>query len=172
MNVPTMLSKVAPVTEVPPDPDWHDNAVLLGELAALNTRIARYVTRMLDADAKRTEPVSPAEEAALGRALVELGERLDERSQRQAAADATTTAQAPLPRDGQAHGPVRAFYLPEATRLPAGERADQQPGGEVNDMDETTNTLAVSVTSTPVVQDRTEIQLSDGMDDGETRDPA
>lgn len=39
-------------------------------------------------------------------------------------------------------------------------------------MDETTNTLVVGVTSTPVVQDRTEIQLSDGMDDGETRDPA
>lgn len=40
-------------------------------------------------------------------------------------------------------------------------------------MDETTNnTLVVGVTSTPVVQDRVEIQLSDGMDDGETRDPA
>jgi hypothetical protein len=38
-------------------------------------------------------------------------------------------------------------------------------------MDETTNALVVDVTSTPVVQDRADIQLSDGMDDGETRDP-
>ena len=39
-------------------------------------------------------------------------------------------------------------------------------------MDETNSGLVVGVTSTPVVQDRTEVQLSDGMDDGETRDPA
>lgn len=39
-------------------------------------------------------------------------------------------------------------------------------------MAEPTNDLVVSVTSTPVVQDRTEVQLSDGLDDGETRDPA
>ena len=172
MNIASVLSMVANVADVPPNPDWHDEAVLLGELATLNTRIARYVTRMLDADAKRVEPVSLADEAALGRALVALGERIAERSGRQPVADATTTAQAPLPRDGQVHGPVRLCCLPEANRLPAGERADQQLGGEVNDMDETANTLVVSVTSTPVVQDRTEIQLSDGMDDGETRDPA
>lgn len=38
-------------------------------------------------------------------------------------------------------------------------------------MDEPANNLVIGVTSTPVVQDRTEVQLSDGMDDGETRDP-
>jgi hypothetical protein len=38
-------------------------------------------------------------------------------------------------------------------------------------MAEADNNLVIGVTSTPVVQDRTEIQLSDGMDDGETRDP-
>jgi len=38
-------------------------------------------------------------------------------------------------------------------------------------MNETNNDLVVGVTSTPVVQDRVEVQLSDGMDDGETRDP-
>jgi hypothetical protein len=32
--------------------------------------------------------------------------------------------------------------------------------------------LVLSVSSTPVVQDRTEVQLSDGADEGETRDPA
>jgi hypothetical protein len=32
--------------------------------------------------------------------------------------------------------------------------------------------LVLSVTSTPIVQDRTEVQLSDaGQDSGETRDP-
>jgi hypothetical protein len=41
----------------------------------------------------------------------------------------------------------------------------------VNDVDEPANNLVIGVTSTPVVQDRTEVQLSDGMDDGETRDP-
>jgi len=34
-----------------------------------------------------------------------------------------------------------------------------------------TDNLVVSVGSLPVVQDRTEVQLSDGMDDGETKDP-
>lgn len=31
--------------------------------------------------------------------------------------------------------------------------------------------LVVQVKSTTFVQDRTEVQLSDGMDEGETRDP-
>jgi hypothetical protein len=38
-------------------------------------------------------------------------------------------------------------------------------------MSESDSGLVVGVTSTPVVQDRTEIQLSDGFDDGETQDP-
>jgi hypothetical protein len=170
MNVAAMLSMVANVAEVSPDPDWHDNAVLLGELATINARIARYITRALDADAKRGEPISLSDAAALGRALIELGEQLDERSQRQSAID-VTTAQAPLARDGKAHGPIRLSRQPGATRLPTGKRADQQTGGEVNDMEEATNNLVIGVTSTPVVQDRTEIQLSDGFDDGETQDP-
>ena len=33
------------------------------------------------------------------------------------------------------------------------------------------DSLVVSVDSTPVVQDRIEVQASDGMDEGETRDP-
>jgi hypothetical protein len=32
--------------------------------------------------------------------------------------------------------------------------------------------LVVNVSTLPVVQDRTEVQASDGMDDGETRDPS
>ena len=31
--------------------------------------------------------------------------------------------------------------------------------------------LVVAVSSAPVVQDRTEVQMSDGQDEGETRDP-
>jgi hypothetical protein len=90
VNIATMLSDVTTMTDLPTDPNWHDDAVLLGELATLNARIARYVTRMLDADAERGKPMSPADEAALGRALVELGEQLRNRSQRQPPAGTTT----------------------------------------------------------------------------------
>jgi hypothetical protein len=72
---------------------------------------------------------------------------------------ATPQLASPLVRGGQ----TTAFHLE------AGSTTTRE---EVNDMDETTDTLVVGVSSTPVVQDRTEIQLSDGMDDGETRDPA
>lgn len=112
MNIPTMLSNLTAMTDIPPEPDWHDNAELLGELATLNARIARYVTRTLDADAKRGEQVSLVDEAALGRALVELGERLFKRSERQAAVDGdTTTAQAPRP----PRWPVAAHPIVPAT---------------------------------------------------------
>lgn len=33
------------------------------------------------------------------------------------------------------------------------------------------DSLVLSVTATPVVQDRIEVQASDGQDEGETRDP-
>jgi hypothetical protein len=135
-------AEVANTIDVQPDPGWHDSAVLLGELATLNTLISRYITATLDADAKRGRPISPTQEAALAQELIGVGERLRNRTQRL-----------------------------EATRLPAGRRVDHPTRGEVNDMDETNNSLVVGVTSTPVVQDRTEVQLSDGMDDGETRDP-
>jgi hypothetical protein len=92
VNLATMPFEVTTMTNVPSDPDWHDDSVLLAELAALNQRIARYVTRMLDADAKRSQPVSPIDEAALGRALREFGERLGERAQRARPSGTTTGA--------------------------------------------------------------------------------
>jgi hypothetical protein len=64
---------------VPPDPDWHDDAVLISELATLNTLITRYITSALDADAKRAAPVNAAQEARLGQQLIALGQRLQAR---------------------------------------------------------------------------------------------
>jgi hypothetical protein len=87
-----MPSEVTTMTDVPSDPDWHDDSVLLAELSTLNQRIARYVTRMLDADAKRSQPVSPADEVALGLALRKFGERLSERAQRARPSGTTTGA--------------------------------------------------------------------------------
>jgi hypothetical protein len=107
-----MLSEVATMTDVPPDPDWHDDAVLLGELATLNAHIARYVIRMLDADAERGEPVSPADEAALGRALVVFGQRLSERTQRQPFPGVTSAT------EGAATSRVRARpEIPQSPRF-------------------------------------------------------
>jgi hypothetical protein len=99
--VATMISTASALIDIPPDPDWHDDSVLLAELATLNRRVAQYVTRMLDADAMRTEPVSPADEAALGRALVEFGERLGDRSRHQPPVDVASPAGVPSPRDDQ-----------------------------------------------------------------------
>jgi hypothetical protein len=96
--VATMISAVSALAEVPSDPDWHDDSVLLAELATLNQRIALYVTTMLDADARRGEPISLADEAALGRAL---GERLGDRSRHQLAIAATSLTDVPSPRDDQ-----------------------------------------------------------------------
>ncbi|MBB4910586.1 hypothetical protein [Actinophytocola algeriensis] len=69
-------SSLEAVTGAPPEPDWHDNAVLLSELATLNKLISRYITSALDADAERGKPVTSAQDAALGQQLVELGQRL------------------------------------------------------------------------------------------------
>lgn len=74
---------IAAVPGLPADTDWHDESALIAELATLNSRIARYITKTLDADARRRETVDVAEQAALGRQLVELGHVLLDR-------DATT----------------------------------------------------------------------------------
>ena len=74
-------SSLEAVTDVPSEPDWHDNAVLLSELATLNTLISRYITSALDADAERGKPATSAQEARLGQQLIELGQRLQVRAQ-------------------------------------------------------------------------------------------
>jgi hypothetical protein len=77
----SMPFMAANVDDIPPDPGWHDSAVLIGDLATLNTRIARHIAAVLDADTPRGKPVTTAQEAALGRQLVELGQRLLARTQ-------------------------------------------------------------------------------------------
>jgi hypothetical protein len=61
-------------------PDWHDELVLMAELSKVNNQIARFVLRLLDADAGRREQVSVAEEGNLGVRLVDLGYALQDRA--------------------------------------------------------------------------------------------
>ncbi|HEX2130141.1 MAG TPA: hypothetical protein VHH15_01180, partial [Actinophytocola sp.] len=67
------------------DPDWHDELVLVAELSSVNNQIARYVLRLLDADAGRREQVGAADECALGGRLVDLGYALQNRAVHRAA---------------------------------------------------------------------------------------
>jgi hypothetical protein len=73
---------------VPADSHWRDDKVLIAELSRLNTCVARYIFRYLDADAGQVEPISVADEHALGLRLAEVGEALQRRAaQRGAATD-------------------------------------------------------------------------------------
>jgi hypothetical protein len=64
--------------------DWHDELVLMAELSSVNNQIARFVLRLLDADAGYREPVSVADEAHLAGRLVDLGHALQDRALRRA----------------------------------------------------------------------------------------
>lgn len=66
-------------------PDWHDELVLVAELSSVNNQIARYVLRLLDADAGRRDQVGVADECALGGRLVDLGYALQNRAVHRAA---------------------------------------------------------------------------------------
>lgn len=66
-------------------PDWHDELVLVAELASVNNQIARFVLRLLDADAGRKEHVAVADECHLGGRLVDLGYALQDRAVHRAA---------------------------------------------------------------------------------------
>lgn len=61
-------------------PNWHDELVLMAELASVNNQIARFVLRLLDVDAGRAEQVSVADEGNLGVRLVDLGYALQDRA--------------------------------------------------------------------------------------------
>jgi hypothetical protein len=61
-------------------PDWHDELVLVAELASVNNQIARFVLRLLDADAGRREQVAAGDEYHLGGRLVDLGRALQDRA--------------------------------------------------------------------------------------------
>jgi hypothetical protein len=60
--------------------DWHDELVLMAELSNVNNQIARFVLRLLDADAGRAEEVSVSDEGILGVRLVDLGYALQHRA--------------------------------------------------------------------------------------------
>ena len=66
-------------------PDWHDELVLVTELSSVNNQIARYVLRLLDADAGRREQVGVTDECTLGGRLVDLGYALQNRAVHRAA---------------------------------------------------------------------------------------
>lgn len=68
-------------------PDWHDELVLVAELASVNNQIARFVLRLLDADAGRREQVAAGDEDNLGGRLVDLGQALQDRAAYRAAGD-------------------------------------------------------------------------------------
>jgi hypothetical protein len=61
-------------------PNWHDELVLMAELSSVNNQIARFVLRLLDADAGRAEAVSVSDEGILGVRLVDLGYALQHRA--------------------------------------------------------------------------------------------
>lgn len=72
---------------VPDDQAFHDDKQLMADAAALNEQLSRYVLRMLDADARRAEPVSVAEERQFAQALCTMADRLEHRADRRAASD-------------------------------------------------------------------------------------
>jgi len=65
--------------------DWHDELVLVAELASVNNQIARFVLRLLDTDARRSGQMAVADECHLGGRLVNLGYALQDRAVHRAA---------------------------------------------------------------------------------------
>lgn len=72
---------------VPGDQAYHDDNQLVADLAALNEQLSRYVVRMLDADARRTEPISVADERRFAQRLCTMAGRVEQRADRRAASD-------------------------------------------------------------------------------------
>jgi len=72
---------------VPGDQAYRDDKQLVADLAALNEQLSRYVVRMLDADARRTEPVSVADEWRFAQRLRTMADRVKQRADRRGAPD-------------------------------------------------------------------------------------
>jgi hypothetical protein len=68
----------------PDDQEFRDDKELMADLATLNEQVRRYVLRMLDVDAKRTKPVSAADERRFAQELRTLADRLEARADRRA----------------------------------------------------------------------------------------
>jgi hypothetical protein len=79
-QVPATLDTVRSWGDVVTAPNWHDELVLMAELSSVNNQIARFVLRLLDADAGRAEQVSVSDEGILGVRLVDLGYALQHRA--------------------------------------------------------------------------------------------
>jgi hypothetical protein len=73
---------------VPGDQAYRDDKQLMADLAALNEQLSRYVLHMLDADARRAEPVSATDERRFAQTLRTMADRLEERADRRSASDA------------------------------------------------------------------------------------
>jgi len=73
-----------PRGEVVSASEWHEELVLMAELSSVNNQIARFVLRLLDADAGRKEQVSVVDEGRLGMRLVDLGQALQDRAAQRA----------------------------------------------------------------------------------------
>lgn len=69
----------------PPDETAHQDGRLMHELTVVNSQISRYVLRFLDADAGQAEPLSVADERALGERIAEVAAGLCARADRRQA---------------------------------------------------------------------------------------
>lgn len=71
------------MTPIPaPDDTAHHDTVLMAEVTEVNTLLGRYVLRFLDADARRTAPLSTTDERVLARRVAAIAEGLHARADR------------------------------------------------------------------------------------------
>lgn len=76
----------------PPDEAAHLDGLLMHELTVVNTQLARYVLRFLDAEAGQAEPITVADELALADSVATAAATIRARAERrQGEADATAT---------------------------------------------------------------------------------
>ena len=66
----------------PPDEDAHTDGRLMHDLTVVNTQLGRYILRLLDEDANRKEPMSPADERALAGHLTTAADTIQARATR------------------------------------------------------------------------------------------
>ncbi|GAB3446325.1 hypothetical protein [Actinophytocola sediminis] len=95
----------------PPDEQAHWDYVLMSVAASVNTLLGRYVLNLLDADAKRTPALPPADERALADRVSDLADRLRERAARREQG-----------RDAVINGVTTARHLGVATNGTEGEQ--------------------------------------------------
>ena len=69
----------------PPEGDDHADGRLMHDLAVLNTNIARYLFRFMDADAGRIEQIAVGDERQLAGDLSAMAEQLEARADRHTA---------------------------------------------------------------------------------------